>query len=137
MPHSAFANPILLPNCDLVVTGPVIPATSTQVRQVDPVTIRVMVVQERDGREPVVIEELTSWTAAAGDNFRVVIPAVRAEGIEPGKKVRLIGVAIIRWDPIRGAESGVDDPDPPAFESFTWCVTRTVESQGWQTQTGA
>ena len=130
MPHSAFANPILLPSCDLVVTGPVIPATSTQVRQVDPVTIRVMVHQDRDGQDPVVIDEITTWTAAAGDSFSLVIPAAKADGIQPGRRVRLIGVAIIRWDPIRGAEGGGDAADPPTFETYTWCVTRTVEAQG-------
>jgi hypothetical protein len=127
MPHSAFANPIRLDNGELVVTGPVIPATSTRVRQVDPVTIRLMIVQEPDEQqEAVIIEELTSWNAAAGDNFEVLIPATRAEGIQAGREVRLIGVAIIRWDPIRGDEGSGEDPDPPAFETYTWCVTRTV-----------
>ena len=71
-------------------------------------------------REPVVVDDVATWSS--GDNWEAMLSADRIAGLEVGA-VRAIGVAILRWD--------ADPPsdDPPAFETYTWCVTRNVVAQ--------
>ena len=120
MPHSAFNDPILLPGGELVVTGPVVIASSPLVLLVPPITFRFLIVQKLKGRAAVVVDDEASW--AAGAVWEKMITADKAAGIALGE-VRAVGTAIMRWDAI-----DPDSPDPPAFETYSWCVTRNVVS---------
>ena len=47
-----------------------------------------------------------------------------------GDTVRLIGVSVA----VKAAEAKEppEAPDPPGFETFTWCVSRVVEAEEGQ-----
>jgi hypothetical protein len=60
------------------------------------------------GRNPDVITRGT---------FSAIIPG---SGLTEGAKVRGIGLAV--------AVKAADSPDPPAFETYTWCVNLKVEA---------
>jgi len=45
--------------------------------------------------------------------------------VAPGDKVRLIGITVAVKAP--DVATPPTPQDPPAFETFTWCVTRTIQ----------
>jgi hypothetical protein len=124
MPNSEFYNPILLSTGDLVVSGPFKPAVAEGLQVFGEVTIRFLIIQHLQGQQPVVVDEVASWTS--GDSWEKTVPASRVAGLQVGE-VRAIGIAIVVWQ--------FDPPTPPApredpaIETFTWCVKREVVHQ--------
>ena len=121
MPHSEINNPVLLSDGELVVTGPIMPSVTPGIKLVGPVTVRFLLHQKLPTQtQDVIIDDVATWES--GPNWEAMIPAARASEIQPGE-IRGIGVAILRWD------HDPPDGDDPAFETYTWCVRRTVVAQ--------
>jgi hypothetical protein len=120
MPHSEINEPIRsLPNGELVVTGPVTGTEMPGFELVPPVLVRFLIIQSQEEGPDVIVDEVTTWTS--GSDWEALVPAARGAGIKPGRPARAIGLAVFRWDKVP-----VDRTSPPAFGTYTWCVTRNV-----------
>jgi hypothetical protein len=133
MPFSQFTNPRLLPTGELEVGGPFDLEFDLAQLQGE-VTIRFLIIQPVQGEQPVVIDEVTSWTVADGQTWLKTVPASRVDqrlkaspalGTDEKKgKCRGVAQAIVIRN-VPPATPG-DPADPPIFDSFTWCVTTEV-----------
>jgi hypothetical protein len=111
-----------LPNGELKVQGPF----ETFGEVIGDVVVRFLIMGDRDqtpilGTATVAQADLT--TSHAGPEaaitkgmFRATVP--NAAGLTAGERVRGIGLAV--------AIKSSDSEDPPAFETFTWCVNLVV-----------
>src|SRR4051794_7783378 len=120
MPHSEINEPIrLLPEGELIVTGPIRGTEMPGFELVPPVVVRFMIIQESPDEGPDrIVDEVTTWTG--GSDWEALVPTGRAMGIQAGR-ARAIGIAVFRWDKVP-----VDSTSPPALGTYTWCVTRNV-----------
>jgi hypothetical protein len=118
-----FENPVLLPNGDLKVEGPF----ETYGEVIDDVVIRFLIMGNGHGLPPILgtatlaQDDLKRDTHPNGDVitrgvFSKTVP--NSLGLRRGARVRGIGLAV--------AVKRSDDDDPPAFETFTWCVNLVV-----------
>jgi hypothetical protein len=110
----------LLANGDLLVEGPF----ETHGEVIDDVVVRFLIIGEQQtdpifGTATLAKSALTkSGTApnvASCGRFSAIVTDSR---LTAGTKVRGIGLSV--------AVKRADDPDPPAFETFTWCVNKEV-----------
>jgi hypothetical protein len=125
-----FDDPILLPNGKLKVEGPF----ETYGEVLDDVVVRFLIVPDRSkhpifGTAKIAKDRLRIFRPnppdpknpnAAITSGRFSATVVPNPGLRPGDDVRAIGLSVA----VKRA-----DPDPPAFESFTWCVTVKVQRQ--------
>lgn len=122
-----FKNPELLANGDLKVEG----TFDTHGDVIGDVMVRFLIAGEGPGQTTSPIlgtatldhAALTRSSHPNGDvithgEFSATVP--NSFGVTGGEEVRGIGLAV--------ALKSADPPDPPAFETFTWCVTLVVEA---------
>jgi hypothetical protein len=119
-----FRDPILLPNGKLEVEGPF----ETDGEVLDKVVVRFLIIPD-ESKTPIfgtaTIARLRIFRpdptkpdlAITRGTFRATVP--NSAGLRVGDRVRAIGLSV--------AVKRADSPDPPAFETFTWCVTREVK----------
>ena len=119
MPRTEFSNPLLLPNGDLRVSGPF---DAEHARLLGDVNIRFLLIQKgaADHDPPVIVDGVATWKDGQKD-WETTIPAdeVPRKLRGGGTRIRGAGVAVA----VRRAEADA----PPAFETYTWCVTKVVE----------
>lgn len=116
-----FDNLILLPSGELKVKGPF----ETNGKVLDHVVVRFLIIP--DGKETIFGTATIAQDALRPDdpgrgitsgNFSAIVPN---PGLRPNEHVRAIGLSVTVKDA---------GDDPPAFETFTWCVTVKVKSEG-------
>jgi len=132
MPVTQFSKATLWSNGCLDVSGPFKLEFPEEQLQGE-VTIRFLLIQDRDGPEPVIVDDLASWTRGSPEVWQKTLQPgdfdsrLRASPVpdSPGKEglCRGIGQAIV----IRNIppEPG-KPPDPPVIDTLTWCVTTEV-----------
>jgi hypothetical protein len=113
----------LLGNGDLLVEGPF----ETHGEVVDDVVVRILIVTDEVPRERFSTATVRNSAVTKSGTAPDVISRGRFSGIVTGSdlkvddRVRAIGISV--------AAKRADPPDPPGFETFTWCVTLKVTSE--------
>jgi hypothetical protein len=137
MPISQFKPPRLKENGDLEVRGPFTLEFDAK-WLVGDVVISFLIVQDVDGHPPILINGVATWRPERGPDWHATIPAAKMtrqlttaddppDPANPRKgRCRGIGQAIVFRQPEPAAEADPANPDPPIFDSFTWCVTTKV-----------
>jgi hypothetical protein len=113
----------LLGNGDLLVEGPF----ETHGEVVDDVVVRILIVADEIPRERFSTATLRNSAVTKSGTADDAISrgrfsgTVTGAGLKVDDTVRAIGISV--------AMKRADHPDPPAFETFTWCVTVKVTSE--------
>ena len=115
-----FENPVIYPNGDLKVEGPFV----TDGEVLGDVYVRFLIIADGSTKPVFGLAKVanlrttnpgTSKAITTG-TFRKRVPG---SGLKGGTKVRGVGLSV--------AVKHADHPDPPALETFTWCVDLVVE----------
>ena len=120
---SKFDTMVLLANGDLLVEGPF----ETHGEVIADVVVRFLIMADgnpgpRFGTATLAKSAVTTSGTAPDVVSRGRFSAtVAGSGLAAGAKVRGIGLSV--------AVKRADPPDPPAFETFTWCVTFKVTGE--------
>jgi hypothetical protein len=129
MSNWQFNNPKLMSNGDLQVSGPARDDFPQDL--IGDVTIRFLIIQQDEGdAKPVIVDHVATWDPPSGmTQFTATVPVTEVLQAETkagrtlhvGSSVRGIAIAILirQYDP--------DPKVPPAIETFTWCVAKTLE----------
>lgn len=114
-----FENPVLFPNGDLKVEGPFV----TDGEVLGDVFVRFLIIADGQTKPVFGMAKVANLkTANPGTSAAITTgefsETVPSSGLEGGTKVRGVGLSV--------AVKQADHPDPPALETFTWCVDLVV-----------
>jgi hypothetical protein len=117
VPNSQFTSPLKIKSNGFHVGGPFTLYEDEVI--VEDVTIRFLVMQKGpDGW--IRVGGQTTWKTGDG-NWESIVPLANqhVQQLKPGVETRAIGIAV--------ALKRQEPPNPPAFDTLTWCVDVDVE----------
>jgi hypothetical protein len=118
VPNSQFTSPLKIKNNGFHVGGPFTLYEDEVI--VEEVTIRFLVMQKDQDGQWIRVGGQTTWKTGDGD-WEEIVPLANqhVQQLRAGAETRAIGIAV--------ALKRQEPPNPPAFDTLTWCVDVDVE----------